>query len=335
MDSRRVDTILRVTVVILVVAVLGIGAYFGYTYWQDRKVAENATPALRVVSALTKQVKQKPNDVFARVRLGEALAAAGKYQAAVKQLNAALKIDPKHVGAHLDLALVATADQQFAVAKRYYEEVLKLTETASLENTDPRREIALYHLGRIAYSEKDYEAAVGYFRAALRIRDDASDTYVLLARAYQKLDLPDAAVEQLKLALVFDPSFAVANYELGKLYAQQGDTLNAALHLRKAADMSPRETDPVEQLAKLGTTADWLAKARAQMDGDLDAALTAARIAGYLDPQSAAAVRLEAQIRQKKGDKPGAIAAYRNLLKIAPADKEASAAVEALSATKK
>ena len=35
------------------------------------------------------------------------LGAMGKYQQAIEQLNAALKIDPKHTGAYLDLGLVA------------------------------------------------------------------------------------------------------------------------------------------------------------------------------------------------------------------------------------
>lgn len=331
MDSRRLDLILRISVAVLVTAVIAVGAYFGYSVYADRKQAQNAEPAIRVIRVMEKEARKKPNDVYIRIRLGEAYAAAGKYQQAIDQFNAAIKIDPKHVGAHLDLGLVAMAAEKPAVAKKYLEKVVKLTDTTDMQNVDDRREAAFYNLGRIAYAEKEYEAAIGYYKAALRIRDDASDTYVLLARAFVKVDEPDAAMEQLKLALAFDPNFAEANYEMGKLYAAKGDKLNAALHFRKAADVKPDEPDPAARLAELGTSEEWLSDAVKVKESDPKQALEFASIAFYIDPQNLPAARLRAQLLKATGDKAGALEAYQTVLDLAPGDKEASATIDALT----
>ena len=50
------------------------------------------------------------------------------------------------------------------------------------QNVDERRENALYNLGLLRFvATSEYEEAAGYFKEALRIRKDASDTYYNLA----------------------------------------------------------------------------------------------------------------------------------------------------------
>ena len=251
-SGRALDTGLNVAVIALVLAVVAFAALFGYTVWRNMQSQALTNAPNRVIKALAAQVRTSPNDVTLRVRLGEALGSAGKYPAAIQQLNAALKIDPKHIGAHLDLGMVAMLSKDYEKAVLYFEKVVDLTETSQFSQVDGRRENALYNLGLIALSQQRYEEAVGYFKGAQRIRKDASDTYLNLARALLGLKDYDAAISNLEFALAFDPGFAEAHYTMAKAYEEKGDKVNASYHFFQAARLAPGDELPQEALAALG-----------------------------------------------------------------------------------
>ncbi len=133
---------------------------------------------IRLIKGIEAEVRKTPNDVILRVRLGEAYGAAGKYDQAVEQFKQALKIDPKHVGAYLDLGMVAVLTENDAAAERYFKKVIELTETAQIRERGPASRERLLQPGLLKLKQKKYEEAAGYFKEALRIRKDASDTYV-------------------------------------------------------------------------------------------------------------------------------------------------------------
>ena len=146
-DPQRIDTILRAAIAVLVTAVLAFGGWFGYTVYRDRIAAEDAIPALRLANILRKEVAANPNNAVLRVRLGEALGAAGKTQQAIEQFNAALKIEPKHTGAMLDLGILAMQNKHYDEATTYFKKVVDLTAGDAMANSSDRRENALYNLG--------------------------------------------------------------------------------------------------------------------------------------------------------------------------------------------
>ncbi|MBI5232602.1 MAG: tetratricopeptide repeat protein [Coriobacteriales bacterium] len=334
-SQQKLDTVLYSVVGVLLVAVLGLGVYFGYSVYRDRKAAENSTPALRVVNQMREAVKKSPNDSVLRVRLGEALAAAGDAQGAIEQLNAALKIEPKHTGAYLDLGLLAVSRSRPSEAKNYFEKVIDLTEGSDYEAINQRREVALYNLGVIALSEQEYEQAIGHFKAALRIRKDASDTYFYLARALDQSGETDEAMQTLENSLAFDPNFAQANYFMGELYLRKGDKVNASYHLAKAAKVAPEAKEPARELKKLGTSDEWIKRAQQSLKAeDLDAALDAALIATNLDPESFVAQKTHAEVILAKGNKKEALEVYRKAAKLDPDDAEVKAAIKKLSKSK-
>lgn len=306
--SDRTDAIFRIAIVALVVAVLALGGFFGYSVYAAKRAEKSATPAQRAIQDLRDAVQKNPNDSAARVRLGEALATAGRLDEAVEQLKVALKIDDKHTGAWLDLGLIAMQEKDPAQAEQYFQKVVELTEGAQYEDVNNRREAALFHLGEIALAEKRYEDAAGFFKGALRIRKDASDTYYLLAQAYQGLDEGDAALEQLDAALAFDPNYAEAHYLYGVILLDKGDLINAAIHLRKAVDLAPTRKEPAEALKKLGTSSAAVDKGRKALEaGDVTGAIEDALLAESIDPKNADAFLLHADALVKKGDKKGAL----------------------------
>lgn len=329
-DPQRFDTVLKGIVTIALVAIIGVGGWFGYTVYRDKQIAEDATPALRIMKVIKAQVGKNPNDPVLRVRLGEAYAAAGQPQKAIEQFNAALKIDPKHTGAYTDLGVLAQGQKRYDEARGYYKKVIELTDTSEMSGTSDRRETAYYNLGRLEFDDKNYDTAVGDFKAALRIKDDASDTYFYLASALHELGQDDDAINNLAIALKFDPSFAQAHYALGKLYLAKGDKIRASAEAGRALALSPSAPEPQALVAKIGDQAQFLATAKSKEKSDPEAALEAATIAYNLDNSDLTAGKLEARLLVTLGHKKAAKLLYTELLKAAPKDAEIKAAAKSL-----
>ena len=327
----RVDLITRIVFWVLLVAVLGTAAFFGYTVYETRRQQMLADPARRAVENLRGTVRQKPNDAYARVRLAEAMAQAGMYDESVVELKAALQIDPKYVGAYEDLALVAGKKQDYASAEAYLRKVLELTVDEEFQNVNDRRELAYFYLGEIAIKQKHYEDAVGYLKQALLIRRDASDTYVLLAQAYIAMGDNDQALKQLTVAIAYDPNFPEARYEIGKLLLGQGNKPAAAESFRKALN-AKSEFEPAQQaLEALGPIDKWMQQAKdAFAKKDHKSADEAVRVARSIDPENLDALRLSAAISEAKGDKKAAAESYKEILKLKPNDQDVVAALKRL-----
>ena len=189
------DLWLNIAVTAFVVLLLGGAAYFGWTVYRDRQIEESSSATGRLIAALVGQVRKSPNDPVLRVRLGEAYGATGKYPEATEQLNAAIKINPKHSGAYLDLGMIAMLTNNNKIAENYFQKVLSITEGDQYTSLNTTREQALYNLGTIALQDKRYSDAAGFFKGALHIRRDSSDSYYQLAKSLQGLGAVDAHLQ--------------------------------------------------------------------------------------------------------------------------------------------
>jgi tetratricopeptide (TPR) repeat protein len=323
--SARLDRRVNVALGVIGLALVVFAAYFAYGVYAQQQAAKLSSPALVVIDALTTQVDANPNDATLRSRLAEALGAAGRYDDAKAQLLIAVQIDKKYVGAYQNLATIELLQKDFANAEVHLKKVLELTNTGQYANLNERREFANFHLGEIALMGKRYEDAVGYFNAAIRIRKDASDTYLRLAQAYVGLDYKDKAKEQIEIALAFDPRYPEAHFEQGKILLSEGDKVNAAWEFRVALDGAPEADEPRKALESLGTYDSWYEKAVAAFAaGKLSEALDAARISRAIQPSSYDAAMLNGRILEKQGDFSGAADAYSTAMKSRAGDTVAA-----------
>jgi tetratricopeptide (TPR) repeat protein len=328
----NVDQWLNIGVIVLLMAVLAGAGYFGYTIYRDRLIEDQSSATGRIAAALGDQVRKTPNDAVLRVRYGEALGAMGKYQQAIDQFNAATKIDPKHTGAYLDLGMVAQLTKNLSAAEGYYLKVITLTDGQDYAGVNPVREQAYFNLGTIMLDQKRFADSAGYFKAALQIRSDASDTYYSLAKDYQGLGDADAAIQQLNIAVQFDPGYAEAHYLLGELYQGKQDIVNATAEYSKAASDAPTADPPKQALESFGPASDWVTKAQQALGtGDTDTALTDAQIAINLDASNFAAAKLKGQILVERGSLKDALAAYQAAALLNPKDAEVKQAIATLT----
>jgi tetratricopeptide (TPR) repeat protein len=326
--AARLDRRLNLAVGAVALVLVALAGWFGYSVWAQNEANKLSSPAQLVVEAMRKQVDAKPDDPTLHSRYAEALGAVGRFDEAKQQLFVALKLDPKYVGAYENLALVEILQKDYAPAEQHLNKVLDLTASGDYGQINERRELAYFHLGEISLIKRRYEDSVGYFKAALRIRKDASDTYVRLAQAYLGMDLKDQAKKQLQIALAFDPRFAEAHYELGKIYLSSGDKVNAAWEFRAALDGAPQAIEPQTAMDSLGSYDSWWEKAvAASKVGKTAEALDAVKIARAIQPSSFEAAMLHGQLLEQAGDQKGAEEAYGVAVKIKPDDKTAAAAL--------
>ncbi|HEY3316839.1 MAG TPA: tetratricopeptide repeat protein [Coriobacteriia bacterium] len=330
------DLVTRIIFWTLLAGLLGLGGFFGYTVWDTNQQAILSNPARRTVESLKVTVSKKPNDAYARVRLAEAMGQAGMYDEAVVQLRAALQIDPKYVGAYEDLALIAGKKKDWASAEAYLLKVLDLTsqgDAAQYTRVNERREAAYFYLGEVALERKHYDDAAGYFKQALLIRRDASDTYVRLAQAYEGLGDNDQALKQLTIAIAYDPNFPQARYEIGKLLLEQKNEAAAAESFRKSLTAQPKDNPAQQALDALGPIEKWLGQAKdAYAKKDFAAVLSSVRVAVAIDPSNYEAQRLKAASAESTGDTKMAISTYQEMLKLKPNDPDVLAALKRLGA---
>lgn len=328
--SYDLDRILKYAIAVLAVTLVAFTGYFGWTVYQDRISSQYSTPAWRVIRVLREQVRENPNNAVLRVRLGEAYASAGRDKDAIEQFNAALVIEPKHIGAFMSLGQLAMYNKRYVEAEGYFQQVLEITADDQMATGSDRREVALYQLGVIAMQEKRYEDAIGLFKSALRIRKDASDSYYFLALAFDGIGEADEAIRQLEVAVAFDPSFSQAHYYLGQLHTRAGDDVKAARHYALAIQADPEATEPREAVVRFGDPREMLEEAKGLAEKDPEKALEKASIAFYLLPGEAEAAAFRAELLEAAGDKATALDMYRTAARLAPEDEGFAAAVERL-----
>ena len=317
--------------VALAAAVLFSGAYLGYTVWKQRAIERAADPAARAIETFYAEVEEAPADPKTRIRLAEALASVGRYDEAVRELNVALEIDPEHTGAHLVLGIVAMLQKDYETADSYYARVLELTAGMQFEQVSTTRELAFYYLGESALDRGHYEEAVGYFKAAIRMNRSAANYYFGLGMALKGIDEVAGAIDNFEIALVFDPKYAQAHYELGQAYLLHEDRVSAAVHFAEATRLAPDNELPLEALASLGATEQWDARAReALANEEYETALESVIVARVLVPEDLDLAVLHAEILEAKDDPVQALEVYREALAADPDNGSIEAAIARL-----
>lgn len=315
-------------IIVVVVAVLAVGAYLGYRLWANANELRASSPAAREIEALKDKLRKKPNDIDTRMRLAQALSVSGRDSEAVEQYQAVLKVNKEFVPAMSGIGFELMKQKDWKGGERYFRKVIALTEGKSTNNApNSPLEIAYYYTGIALMEQKSYSEAAGFLRRALALRRDSSDTAYALAFCYKQLDIMDGYSSMLQYALQFDPKMPEANYDYGLLLLSQGDKAGAAEHLRTSSDAAPYKAEPKAELDKLGPAATRLASAKKLASTDASAALAEARIAAALEPDSVDALLLAASLYEKK-DKTKAMDVYNKVLLLEPANADATAGLK-------
>ena len=320
---------LNAAIVLVCVAILIVGAYLGYSVWRNNQSLILGSPANREIDAFTQKLKQNPNDLETRMRLAQALSVAGRGGEAVSQYQQVLKISKDWVPALSGLGFELMKRKDWKGGERYFKRVIELTQDTAPTMSGPSSlETAYYYTGIARMEQKDYAGAAGYLKRALQMRRDSADTAYALALCYKKLGIDEGYRETLVYTLQFDPKMPEANYDYGMLLLSDGDVAGAAEHFRTSTTAAPYKQEPRDQLAKLGSAQARLATADKLASTDASSALSEARIAAALDPQSVEAFVLVGKLWEQLKDPTKATAAFEKALLIDPGNATATAGLK-------
>jgi tetratricopeptide (TPR) repeat protein len=236
---------------------------------------------------------ETPNDAYCPAGLADLAFAQANYDEAVKQADIAIGMSPKYTwpmamkGA--SLRMKGLYDQAIGVL----DEALKL---------DPRYTYALYQRGLANSSKEDYEKAIADYSKALLIDKTYNDVRSSRAYAHFASGKLDKALADIDKVIELNPtdhySWALRGYMT--VLQENADAAKSVADLDKAIGMSPNVDWYYTYRALANIKLDKLDLAKADLDRI---------IAKY--PKSIEDNTYLGMLKEKQGDKAGAVAAYR------------------------
>lgn len=213
----------RATRVMLVVAVLSTVAVVVYAL-RDRLFTSGESVPQHETQRLEQIIADDPQDLQARISLGNAYIADGRYQDAIDQLDQALELssDNEQRGIYMGLGLAYIGEDEKTQAADYFTKVAEISEASGGISRDRVLETAYYYLGKLALEDGRADDAVDFLKKAVGVEGSDSDALYLLGEAFEAQGDHEQAVQAYKLALSFVPGYREAYEGLARAYEAQG-----------------------------------------------------------------------------------------------------------------
>jgi tetratricopeptide (TPR) repeat protein len=186
--------------------------------------------------------KQRIEGADALVLLAVILGARGEDAQALQTVQRAVALSPEHFDAQFTLGRALYSVGDSAAAVKAFRAAVKLK---------PDDAKALFFLATTLEGAGDSEAALIAYRDLARRQPQAAEGHLglgvlLIKRGGAEVD---KGIEELKTAVRIDPNLYEAQVTLGRALLTQKLTAEAVEHLRRAAELAPRNPEPHYQLA--------------------------------------------------------------------------------------
>ncbi len=249
-----------------------------------------------------------PGLVNAHYNLSRAHSQKADREREIKHLRKALSLDPGFAKAHLFLGRALVAERRIDEAVEHFERALEL---------DPGLGEARYQLGLALVRVGRREEAQEHLRASRPLiseRQQGETATVLMRQAREALGRGAAgeAVDKLRQVVSLAPGYLDAQLALGEALARIGEDKASAGTFRRALELRP---DSYSAFLGLGRAL--------QSAGRPEEAASAFRTAVKLRPSSTEALELEAQALLESGNEAGALESFREVTKLDPENQSA------------
>jgi superkiller protein 3 len=161
--------------------------------------------------------------------LGLALAGSGDMEAGIRELTAALELEPGNARAHLNLGSVYVQTGQESLAKGEFEKALEI---------DPWLAEAHNNLGMILGKNDQFEDAAKHFRLAADLEPQYLEAVFNLGLTLRNLNRINDALKAFRRAVELAPDNPQAQYALGMTLRDKGDAAGARVALDRAAALT-------------------------------------------------------------------------------------------------
>ena len=185
------------------------------------------------------------NNYIAHHKLGEALEAEGKTDAAIRHYSETLRIRPDFVSTHLILGVALRGQGKFNKAIDHFSKVLRLK---------PDYAEAHKELGIALEGQGNFVEAIRHYLKALEIKPDYAKAHNKLGIILARQGRDKEAIYHFYEALRISSSYSDAYFNLGKVFANQGKIEDAIFHYRKALQFSPNMAQVLYNLSWITAT---------------------------------------------------------------------------------
>ncbi len=257
------------------------------------------------------------------IERGETLFSQSNWDGAIKELRAALRLDPSRVDARTNLGMAYYFKGDLAAAVPEFQTVLR---------SDPQRGDAAYGLGLALSETGDLTGALAAFRTATRFnplanynlgnvleqqgdRAGALEAYKGYLAAASPTPETASLSDAVRTGTTPTPAAGTArdHFQRGQALLEKKDGTGAVIEFFIALRLKPNY---VEACNNLGLAF--------RLTGDLDEAIAGYKMAIRLDARFAAAHRNLAQAFEEKGDPLMAAQAYDRYLLLMPGASDAA-----------
>jgi Flp pilus assembly protein TadD len=198
----------------------GVATWGQVSYWHDS------------ISLWEHVLKTEPrNSSAAYSNLGEAYRMANRMDESINLLNTATKFGPLLRDPHNAKGKVLFAQGAREEAAQEFNKGIEL---------DPQNGWALSYLDVINSQKGERKRALAERRAALVANPDDAWSHLEDAFIYRQFGVPDAAREQLQMAVKLDPNFAEAFNMLGGVFCLEGNLEKSTAAYQRATHLEPQ-----------------------------------------------------------------------------------------------
>jgi tetratricopeptide (TPR) repeat protein len=181
---------------------------------------------------LAKAAELDPSNAEYRNALGMALMFNRKLDAAIKEFQEAVTIEPRFSEAKNNLASAYIMKGEPNKAKPFLKQVLD-------DPLYPTPHFAYFNLARIYEREGNIDEAIEQYKLALDIRPEYVDAHYNLGLLYLQQGKTDLAIEEFSEATRLRPKIALYQRSLGVAYVQAGKYPEARRAFEKVLEVEP------------------------------------------------------------------------------------------------
>jgi tetratricopeptide (TPR) repeat protein len=204
-DENLVPAWLALLVLILIIAVVGVGGFVVRGMLTGR--AQSSTTQADITQ-WQQAVASDPGDIDARLNLAYAYQQAAQYDTALAEYAKVLEQRPKDTAALYNTGVILMTTGSAKKGEAALWEVLKV---------DPKHALAAKELGEYYAAKGQFKSLIVAVEPAVTAKPTLADLQYLMGLAYEKTGKPDLARERYGLALKYAPDMLEALAGLQRL----------------------------------------------------------------------------------------------------------------------
>jgi len=185
-----------------------------------------------MIASFQEAVKLNPNSERFRLHLGMAYSLAGDLIKAEKEFKQTLEINQESKDAYRQLGRLYMRKGEWDRAVENFKEDLSRPGTPQPHRVYNWLALSYYNQGKYDDAEHEWEKAI-------ELKDNAA-IRLNLALAYKDQERFDQALQSLKKAVVLNPEFPQAHYEISQLFILNKQMDQAVEHFKKVIQLAPK-----------------------------------------------------------------------------------------------